>query len=421
MAVWKGEGTTMPKLKNEVPKLARSGSYACVYCGGQRHRLGIWGSPEAKTAYTRFIAELQTNPTACGGKQQQSGGQVLVAELAADFFKNIQGRMHPAHISHFKVTIGYLIEIYGDIAVGDFTPKKLKAVRNQMVRSGKLCRRMVNDYTGGIVRIFSWGVEEELVKADLVNDLREVKALRKGEPGTFENKSRKEVADDIVRRTLPFMSPTIRTMVVLQRMTGMRPSEMCAMTVGDIDKTRVAGLWHYVPKSQKTEEYIGERPIPLGKPEQILIAPYLEGKEPGAAVFSPRTAVKEIRERQRAERKTKVTPSQGERDRQRAKNPADHIGEFYDRNSYRKAVGHAIRQANKAGQKVPKWSPYQLRHAQATALEKEGKLDMAQAVLRHTTVNTTKRYAHGQLVLAEEAARIRVNPFTEDEGILSKK
>jgi len=113
----------------------------------------------------------------------------------------------------------------------------------------------------------------------------------------------------------------------------MRPSELCAMTVGDIDKTRDAELWHYVPGSQKTEEYIGDIPIPLGKPEQALLIPYLKDKQPSAAVFSPRTAVKEIRERQRAERTSKVPPSQIERARQRAENPSDHIGEFYDRNS----------------------------------------------------------------------------------------
>ena len=118
---------------------------------------------------------------------------------------------------------------------------------------------------------------------------------------------------------------------------------------------------------------------------------------------------------------SKVPPSQMERDRRRAENPSDHIGEFYDRNSYRKAVGHAIRQANKAGHKIPKWSPYQLRHANATATEKALGLDKAQAVLRHTTANTTKRYAHGQLAIAEEVARERVNPFIESKEIPSEQ
>jgi len=408
----------MPKLKNRLPKLTKSGNYACVYYGGQRHRLGVWGSQEAKTAYTRFISELQAAPVTFG-VAQQTGGGVLVAELAANFFKGIQERMHPSHIHHFRMTIGYLAEIYGDIPAATFTPKKLKVVRDQMVRSGKLCRKVVNDYTGRIVRIFSWGVEEELVKSDIVNDLREVKSLRKGEPGTFENPPRKEVSDDIVRWTLPFISPTVRAMVMIQRMTGMRPSELCAMTVGNIDKTREPGLWHYIPGSQKTAEYIGDVPIPLGKPEQALLEPYLKGKKPSEAVFSPRTAMAEWHAERRKNRKTAVPPSQLKREQQRAKKPAERQpGEFYDRNSYRVAILNAIKKGNKTlpkDQKIPKWSPYQLRHANATAVEKEAGLDVAQAVLRHTTANTTKRYAHAQLAIAEEVAKKRVNPFDTPE------
>lgn len=79
-------------------------------------------------------------------------------------------------------------------------------------------------------------------------------------------------------------------MVQIQRLTGMRPSEVYHMRVGDIDKTRGNGLWYYLPGSHKTEKYIGKKVIPLGKPEQELLAPYLEGKEQTAIVFSPRTA-----------------------------------------------------------------------------------------------------------------------------------
>ena len=286
-----------------------------------------------------------------------------------------------------------------------------------MVETGRLCRKTVNDYTRRIVQMFSWGCEEEYVDSSVVNALREVKSLRKGEPGTFDNPPRKEVADDIVRRTLPFMSPTVAAMVQLQRMTGMRPSELCAMTVGDIDKTREHGLWHYVPKSQKTEAHIGAIPIPLGKPEQALLEPYLKSKKSSAAIFSPRTAMAEWHDERRKNRKTTVLPSQQKREQQRAKNPAERQpGEFYDRNSYRVAILHAIKKGNKTlpeDQKIPKWSPYQLRHANATAVEKEAGLDKAQAVLRHTTASTTKRYAHGQLAIAEEVARKRVNPFAD--------
>jgi integrase len=210
------------------------------------------------------------------------------------------------------------------------------------------------------------------------------------------------------------MSPTVAAMVQLQWMSGMRPSEICRMTAGDIDKTRVPGLWHYVLESHKTEKHIGEKAIPLSKDEQELIAPYLIGKKPTDAVFSPRTTMQEWKTEWRENRKTKISPSQQTRDRKRAENPADRVGEFYDSHAYRIAVEHAIQKGNKAlpeGQKIPHWTPYQLRHSAGTEAEKTGGLDKAQALLGHKTANVTKRYAHARLAIAESMAHDRRNPF----------
>ncbi|MGL6194656.1 MAG: hypothetical protein ACRC2T_07500 [Thermoguttaceae bacterium] len=145
------------------------------------------------------------------------------------------------------------------------------------------------------------------------------------------------------------MYSTIAEMVKLQRITGMRPSEIYRMTVGDTDKTKEAdGLWYYFLKTHTTEKLVGAgKIIPLGKPEQELITPFLVGKMEEASVFSPREVVQERRKLQRRERKTKILPSQHERGRLRAKYPAENIGDFYGKHSYRKAIEHAIRKGNK--------------------------------------------------------------------------
>ena len=419
----------MPKLKNRLPKMAKSGKWAVVCHNRKIHRIGLWGSPEAKIAYARFIAELQSNPVTCGTVRRTDGADVLVAELAADFFRHIQNsvRMHPAHICHFKTTITYLVEIYGDILVDTFSPKKLKTVRDQMIRRGKLCRKGINDYIGRIVRIFAWGVEEEVVQPNTVAALREVKNLPKGSPGTFDHPPRQDVHDDVIRKTLPFMSPTVRAMVLIQRHTGMRPCEVCKMTVGDIDWTRVPGLWHYIPNGHKTEEYVGEKIVPMGKLEQELIAPYMEGKKPESAVFSPKTAMQEWHAERRKNRKTKVSPSQQEREWHRAKKPAARQpGEFYDESSYRIAIANAIKKGNNVlpeGEKIPHWTPYQIRHAASTYVEKTEGLDKSQALLGHKTANMTKRYSHGQLAITEQLALNRHlhNPFdAEKQGEFCK-
>ena len=303
----------MPKLKQQ-PKQCNDRGRAFAWRKGKRVYFGVAGTDEADRNYDQFIHSLTKTvsvpDTLQGAENSARPRNTLVSELAADYLKYVTPRLDNSHILHFRYTIGYLIGIYGDLFVNDFSPKKLKTVRSRMVETGRLCRKTVNDYTRRIVQMFSWGCEEEYVDPTVVGALREVKSLRKGEPGTFDNPPRREVSDAVVQRTLPFMSPTVAAMVQIQRMTGMRPSELCAMTVEDIDKKREVGLWHYVPKSQKTEQYIGQEPIPLGKPEQELLAPYLEGKKPGAAVFSPRTAMAEWHVERQKNRKTKLSPMQ---------------------------------------------------------------------------------------------------------------
>ena len=403
----------MPKLKNQYPKNCRDRNQAFSWYNGRRIYHGVWGTPEAKKAYDRFIADMLENPTLL--LRDGKVGDVLVSELATGFLTAIENQTDYTDLSHFKRVIGFLVDIYGELSVNEFSPKKLKEVRKQMVKAGTLCRRMVNSYTARIVRIFAWGVEEELAKTD-VKALREVKNLRKGEPGTRDNAPREDVPDAIIERTLPFMFPTVAAMVQVQRLTGMRPGEVIKMRVGEIDRSRDNGLWYYIPESHKTEEHIGKKPIPLGKPEQELIAPYLVGKKPSAAVFSPRTAMEEWKTERRANRKTKIPPSQQERDRKRAENPTDRVGDFYDSDSYRQAVEYAITKGNKVlpeGETIPDWTPYQLRHTAATAIELEHGLDEAQAQLGHTSANMTKRYSKAQLTQREKLARKRVNPFAK--------
>ena len=297
----------MPKLKNRLPKNCRDRNQAFSKHNGKRIYHGKWGTPEAEKSYKRFIAALLESPSL--PLLDCKTGNVLVSELADGFLEHIEPQMNKTDYLHFKYAIAYLIEIYGDIAANDFSPKKLKVVRSQMVKSGTLCRRMINRYVGKIRRIFVWGVGEEIVKSTVSDALKAVKDLRKGEEGTRDNPPREAVPECVIAATLPFLPLVVAAMVVVQYLTGMRPSEVFNMRVGDIDQNRDNGLWYYSPK-HKTEEHIGEKPIPLGEPEQKLIAPYLVGKKPEAAVFSPRQAVKERAEQARARRKTKVPPSQ---------------------------------------------------------------------------------------------------------------
>jgi len=125
----------MPKLKNRLPRLCRDRKLAISWYNGKRIYHGVWGTPDAEKNYKRFIAALLEAPDL--PPRVDGNTDVLVSELATAYLDTIEkSRMHPSHVSHFKQTIGFLVEIYGELAVSEFSPKKLKVVRNRMVKAG---------------------------------------------------------------------------------------------------------------------------------------------------------------------------------------------------------------------------------------------------------------------------------------------
>ena len=116
---------------------------------------------------------------------------------------------------------------------------------------------------------------------------------------------------------------------------------------------------------------------------------------PTTCLFSPTEAVAERNASKRAARKTPVQPSQ--HNRAKAK-PARTAGDVYTVESYRRAIAYGCKKAG-----IPKWHPHQLRHSAATQLRKEFGLDVARAVLGHSSPAVTAHYAELDLSKAAEA------------------
>jgi len=208
----------MPRLKERLPKLCKNKNgkyeYAVVRYGGEKIPLGKWGTAEAKKAYAKFITELQNNPQfdVVQSTPDSSGSREgLMSELAALYLDHLkESNIHVAHYDHMSIILqDFLLPLYPDLPADSFSPKTLKAVRSNMIASQRYCRKVINDYIRRIVAMFSYGVEEELVDVKTVHALREVKTLRKGAKGTFDHPKRKPVPDEVVRRTLPYMTPTV--------------------------------------------------------------------------------------------------------------------------------------------------------------------------------------------------------------------
>jgi hypothetical protein len=104
-----------------------------------------------------------------------------------------------------------VLKLYDGIPADSFSPKALKAVRNVFVERG-YARNYCNKLTQFIKAAFRWGVEEELVNASTYHALRCVAALEAGRTKAPESKKRVDAKDETVQATLPFQTPTVRTM-----------------------------------------------------------------------------------------------------------------------------------------------------------------------------------------------------------------
>jgi integrase len=377
----------MPARPQRTPsyRLHKPSGQAVVTLSGRDHYLGPYGTDASRAEYDRLIldwlARGRRPPAPAGQPDDLTISELILAYVTfADgyYVKNGKPTTEPGNI---RLALRPLRRLYGDTPAAAFGPRSLKRVRDEMIGSG-ICRNEVNKRTRHLVRCFRWAASEELLPPGVYEALRTVPGLRRGRTDARESEPVKPVADSDVNAVRPFVSRQVWTLIELQRLTGMRPGEVTAMRTGDVDRT--GDDWTYTPSSHKTEHHGKARTIFLGPRAQEVLKPWLRA-DPDAPLFQPREAVEERRAALRARRRTKVQPSQQHRRKRRPKRAP---GDCYTTESY----GHAIAAACKrAG--TPHWNPHQLRHSAATRFRKEFGLDVARALLGHSSPSVTETYA----------------------------
>lgn len=75
-----------------------------------------------------------------------------------------------------------------------------------------------------------------------------------------------------VTATLAHLDVYLRTMVEIRRLTGMRPDEVCGMTLAGVDRGNA--LWLY-RLAQQTAHYGRQRVIPIGPKAQAALVAFL--------------------------------------------------------------------------------------------------------------------------------------------------
>jgi len=143
---------------------------------------GRFGSKESKDAHARLCLEIAASPTGAEANPEDTS----LVELLNHYRKHARRiyRDQPTskptdELRQIETVIRFIRPIYGDDAAASFGPLALRAVREKFIAKG-WSRKTVNARVDRVLRIFRWGVGEELIGPEVLQRLEAVNGLRVG-------------------------------------------------------------------------------------------------------------------------------------------------------------------------------------------------------------------------------------------------
>ena len=258
----------------------RASRQAVVTIHGRDHYLGPHGTVASRLAYDRVITEYLAS-----GRSEAFGvapPELTLVTLIADYRRYAAAYYGTGRASEYR-RMGRILKrlrsMYGNLAAAEFGVQQFKAVR-QAYLNEDVSRTYVNDSMRRLVRFFRWAAAEGRIPAAVPQNLAAVPALRQGHCGLREAPPVTPVADEVVAATLPYLPSIVADMVRLQRLTGMRPAEVCLLRPADLDRSE-PDVWVYRPARHKTEHLGRRRTVFIGPQGQRLLAPYRAGGPSG--------------------------------------------------------------------------------------------------------------------------------------------
>ncbi len=408
----------MARPKNTTPtyKHHKSTGLARCWVNGRWVTLGKYGSPESKVEFARIVAELDASPAAA--MIVKPTADVTIDQMLVAYWRHVELHYRTpdgkptSEVDELRRSLAPVQELYGHTPAKDFGPRALATVRDVMVKKN-WCRSLVNHRVNRIRRAFRWAAAEELIPVITHQALKTLPGLQRGRTEARESEPVGPVADEAVGATLPYLNRHARGLIEFQQLTGCRPGEACSLRMCDVDAS--GPVWLYRPAHHKTAHHGKRRTIAIGPRCQALLAGFIT-EDPAAYLFSPRLAVAEMRARRQANRKMKLYPHLVKRfEAKRKAEPRRVPAEKYGTRPYAKAIAVAVRKANTAQCRDPRfgpalpplehWHPNQLRHAFATAVRRSRYgLEGAQVALGHSHAAITEVYAERDEQLAASIA-----------------
>lgn len=368
-------------------KHAATGQARTVW-DGKTIYLGKYGSPESLAKHNQLCAEVLAT-----GRIKTEETQVKLEELIAKFIADMDieyTKRNSREAKQMRRPLRTLTELFPGLPAAELSPLKLVAVQRKWIDK-PMSKSTVNMYTGYVLRLYEWATKFEYVPESVWTALKSVGRIKERHALKRTKKVRR-VEWEQVEAIRPFIASVLWDVIQVQWHTGMRAEEVLKMRPGMIDTS----VWAYRMTDHKTDEYIDEKYVFLGPKAREVIAPYLAGRPADKPIFSPKEAQALRYQSMRAERKTKVQPSQFSRAK---KSPRRTPGDQYQNTSYFRAIHTACERAG-----IEPWSSHQLRHTKGTGVRKRFGLEGAQVTLGHKSIKTTEIYAEPDMELAKRIA-----------------
>ncbi len=364
------------------PKKAHKSGQARIRIRSKDYYLGVFGSEESHKEYARLVALFATSPDALPAAKTQS---IVISAMILQWHADAVKWSRKKELEECVRASVILDRLYGPTPADQFDVKNLSVVREAMISGSWMtdaekkdyvarkvpigwCKSHVNHMIGRVKRIFRFAETMRLVPKGSWDHLRSLRPLRRNE--VRETAKRKPVDESVVMQTLPHLSLMVASMVRIQLLTGMRPSELCGMRADHFSFDGPEQSWLYRLDEFKTQGKTDDewQMVVLGPEAQRIIAPWLDAAKSLASdafLWRPRPG-----------------------------------GEAYSTSGYYQAVHDGCVRA-----KVKPFATYCLRHTAKRRITRLAGLDAARAVLRHRSADMTAEYDNNQDM--ETAAKIQ--------------
>lgn len=360
-----------------------------AYLGDFRY-FGKPDDPATVQRYNDFVAEwkrtgsMPPKPATAAAAAGSPAPVLTVGKVLHRYRDHSENQpLHP----YMKAAIRELEEYCGAFPAASLTPKTLKnfmesmAVRVDAQPDGTnrphFSHTTVRQVLQCIKRIYKWAGAEELVDAAAWMGLTAVSTPRLSRSTARAPRKVLPVPEELVKKTVEKLPPTLAAAVQILSLTGARPSELLSLTPAMIDRS--GEVWSATLEHHKTTGKGKIRTLYFGPQAQDLLRPYLLRPD-DAPLFSPREAMAQRYAVCEFHRDEDTPPNPTKTDRK--------VGDRYDVAALRRAIARACKKA-----KVDPWFPYQLRHGAATRARGAAGLDGAQAMLGHAHASITEVYA----------------------------